>query len=59
VRLGIDLGLIEGLSGNILNELMILTQVGFLQQFAGDVLTADQRDERRAALIRERLQFNE
>lgn len=59
VRLGIDLGLIEGLSGNILNELMILTQVGFLQQFAGDILTADQRDERRAALIRERLQLKD
>ncbi|GAF66172.1 ATP:guanido phosphotransferase [Bacillus sp. TS-2] len=55
VRLGIDLGLIKGISGNILNELMILTQPGFLQQFAGDVLTADQRDERRATLIRERL----
>ncbi|KMK74839.1 protein arginine kinase [Alkalihalobacillus pseudalcaliphilus] len=59
VRLGIDLGLIKGISGNILNELMILTQPGFLQQFAGDVLNADQRDERRAALIRERLQLEE
>ncbi|KGA98346.1 ATP:guanido phosphotransferase [Alkalihalobacillus alcalophilus ATCC 27647 = CGMCC 1.3604] len=59
VRLGIDLGLIEGISGNILNELMILTQPGFLQQFAGDVLNADQRDERRAALIRERLLLEE
>ncbi|MBU8908648.1 protein arginine kinase [Desertibacillus haloalkaliphilus] len=57
VRLGIDLNLIEGISGNILNELMILTQPGFLQQFAGEVLAPEQRDERRAALIRERLKL--
>lgn len=57
VRLGIDLGLIKGLSATILNELMILTQPGFLQQYAGEVLTPDQRDERRATLIRERVQL--
>ncbi|WP_096202183.1 protein arginine kinase [Bacillus sp. FJAT-45350] len=59
VRLGIDLGLINGISGNILNELMILTQPAFLQQFAGETLSPDQRDERRAALIRERLRLEE
>lgn len=59
VRLGIDLGLIKGLSGNILNELMILTQPGFLQQYAGEVLSPEQRDERRATLIRERLKLEE
>lgn len=57
VRLGIDLGLIEGISGNILNELMILTQPGFLQQYAGEILSPDSRDVRRAALIRERLKL--
>ena len=35
VRLGIDLGLFRGISKTILNELMILTQPGFLQQYAG------------------------
>ncbi|WP_026673466.1 protein arginine kinase [Alkalihalobacterium bogoriense] len=59
VRLGIDLGLLKGVSGNILNELMILTQPGFLQQFAGETLSPDQRDERRAALIRQRLKLEE
>lgn len=59
VRLGIDLELIEGISGNILNELMILTQPGFLQQYAGEILSPDQRDERRAALIRGRLKLEE
>jgi protein arginine kinase len=59
VRLGIDLGLIKGTSATILNELIVLTQPGFLQQYAGEMLSPEQRDERRAALIRERLQFQE
>ena len=57
VRLGIDLGYIKNVSRNILNELMILTQPGFLQQYAGGVLRPEERDVRRAALIRERLRM--
>jgi protein arginine kinase len=59
VRLGIDLGYIKNISRNILNELMILTQPGFLQQYAGGVLRPEERDVRRAALIRERLKMEE
>lgn len=55
VRLGIDLNIIKDISRNILNELMILTQPGFLQQYAGGALRPDERDIRRASLIRERL----
>ncbi|WP_456277109.1 protein arginine kinase [Bacillus sp. AK128] len=55
VRLGIDLGFINNVSSNILNELMILTQPGFLQQYAGGPLRPAERDIRRATLIRERL----
>lgn len=57
VRLGIDLGIIENISKNILNELMILTQPGFLQHYADKKLTARERDIFRASLIRERLQL--
>lgn len=57
VQLGIDLGFIKGISRNILNELIILTQPGFLQQFAGESLNALERDIRRATLIRERLKI--
>ncbi|GMB09973.1 protein arginine kinase [Thermolongibacillus altinsuensis] len=55
VRLGIDLGYIKDVPKNILNELMILTQPGFLQRYAGGALRPHERDIRRAALIRERL----
>ncbi|VEF49964.1 modulator of CtsR repression, McsB [Bacillus freudenreichii] len=59
VRLGIDTGYITHLSRNILNELMILTQPGFLQQYAGGPLRPVERDIKRAALIRERLKLEE
>ncbi|MBS4197830.1 protein arginine kinase [Lederbergia citri] len=59
VRLGIDTGYIKHLSRNILNELMILTQPGFLQQYAGGPLRPAERDIKRAAFIRERLKLEE
>lgn len=55
VRLGTDLGIVKNVSSHVLNELLVMTQPGFLQQNAGQKLTAEQRDERRARLIRERL----
>lgn len=55
VKLGVDLGLLKGTSTNILNELIVLTQPGFLQKYAGEILSPEQRDIRRANLIRERL----
>ncbi len=57
VRLGIDLGFIQNVSRSILSELMVLTQPGFLQRFAGKRLTPEERDVRRATLIRERLKL--
>ncbi len=59
VRLGIDMGLIQNVPRNILNELMVLTQPGFLQQYAGERLSPGERDVRRAALIRERLRMED
>ncbi|WP_173917984.1 protein arginine kinase [Halobacillus sp. Marseille-Q1614] len=57
LRLGIDLGFIDDIPKTILNELMVLTQPGFLQQYAQESLTPSERDIRRASLIRERLQL--
>lgn len=57
VRLGIDLGIIKDVSRHILNELMTLSQPGFLQQYARKILNAEERDILRASLIRERLKL--
>lgn len=59
VRLGIDMGIIKDVKGSILNELMVLTQPGFLQHYAGEGLKPKERDWRRASLIRERLNLEE
>jgi protein arginine kinase len=59
VRLGIDMGYIDNISKTILNELMILTQPGFLQQYAGGPLRPHERDIRRAALIRDRIKMEQ
>jgi len=55
LRLAVDMGLITGFSAHIINELMVLIQPGFLQMYSGKELTPEQRDARRAKLIRERL----
>lgn len=57
VRLGIDLNIIKNVSRHILNELMTLTQPGFLQQYEKKVLKAGERDVLRATLIRERFRL--
>ena len=54
VKLGIDLGLIQGVNAN-LNELLIMTQPGYLQKLAGKTLSGDERDLVRAQMIREKL----
>lgn len=55
VRLGVDLGLLSTVSPHVLNELMVMTQPGFLQQYSGNKLSADDRDVRRAELIRDKM----
>ena len=52
VRLGVDLGLLDGLSIPVMNELNVMTQPGFLQKTFGDIRT-DERDIYRAQLIRD------
>jgi protein arginine kinase len=52
VRLGVDLEMIPNVSGNVLNEMLVMTQPGFLQQGAGHKLSAEERDIRRAEMIR-------
>lgn len=55
VRLGVDLGIIQDVSIQVLNECMLIIQPGFVQQFAGTTLQATERDMYRAKLLREKL----
>lgn len=59
VRLGIDLGLIKGLEGRILQELLVLIRPAHLQKIMGRTLDPPERDAYRATLIRERLRLAE
>ncbi|ASS76955.1 protein arginine kinase [Tumebacillus algifaecis] len=56
LRLGIDLGVIKGISKNILKELMVMSQPAFLQKKSGVSLAPNERDWRRAELVRDKLQ---
>ncbi len=54
-RLGIELGVLKGLTYDLVNELIILTRPAFLMKKAGRNLTPEERDSLRALLIREKL----
>ncbi|WP_435922640.1 protein arginine kinase [Paenibacillus sp. DYY-L-2] len=55
VRLGVDVGLIDDVSAEVLNELNVMTQPGFLQKLFGENLSPAERDMYRAKLIREKV----
>ncbi len=55
VRLGVDMGIIKNVSVECLNELIISSQTANLQKAAGKSLSPDERDIRRAELIRKSL----
>jgi protein arginine kinase len=59
IRLGIDLDLIQDVSPKVMNELMVMTQPGFLQQLFEEKMNPEQRDIRRAELIRQQLTKSE
>ena len=58
VRLGVGLGLLKQLSFQMLNQLFILTQPAHLQKIEGRELTPEERDLKRAELIRSKLKEN-
>ena len=55
VRLGVALGLPGLCPLRVVNELLVLTQPGHLQRYAGAELTPSERNVIRAQLVRERL----
>jgi len=56
VRLGIELGLISGVTIGQLNEWLILAQPAHLQKRLGRDMSEEERDVKRAEWFRERLQ---
>ncbi len=56
LRLGVDLGIIKDLDRQLINELSILTQPAHLQKIEGKKLSPTERDVKRAALIRRKLE---
>ncbi|WP_420830597.1 protein arginine kinase [Cohnella algarum] len=55
IRLGVHLGILPELDPTSLNELIVSTQPGFLQQAYGDTLIPERRDIARAEMIRTKL----
>jgi protein arginine kinase len=55
VRMGVNLGLVDSIPISTVNELFILTQPAHLQKLNGCELEIPERDEIRAAFVRERL----
>ncbi len=57
LHLGIDLGLIDTIKKEILNELMVITQPAHIQAVYGEELKEIKRDQIRAELVKERLKL--
>ncbi len=55
VRLGCDLGMVKNISLRHINELFIITQPAHLQKMESKKLSSQERDVKRAEIIRERL----
>jgi len=55
IRLGVNLGILKGLDGPGINEIILLAQPGHLQKILGGAIAPHERDIKRADLIREKL----
>ncbi|MFA6142198.1 MAG: protein arginine kinase [Candidatus Omnitrophota bacterium] len=55
IRLGVDMGIVKNMDRRMVNELFILTQPAHLQKLEGKALNSNERDIKRADLIREKL----
>ncbi|MFH1790525.1 MAG: protein arginine kinase [Candidatus Omnitrophota bacterium] len=55
VRLGVDVGVIKDIPLGTVNELFMLMQPAHLQKLSGKILSPQDRDQMRAALIRDKI----
>lgn len=58
VRLGCDLGIVKDIDRRAINELFIITQPAHLQKLENKKLSSEERDLKRAGLIREKLNMH-
>lgn len=56
LRLGVDVGVIKDIDRASINELFLLTQPAHLQKLEGKKLTTQERDARRASIIRKTIE---
>ncbi|HOJ12201.1 MAG TPA: protein arginine kinase [Clostridiales bacterium] len=59
VKLGVDMGIIKDVNINTVNEIILLIQPASLQKFVGKPISPDERDIKRAELIREKLKASQ
>jgi len=57
VRLGVDTDIIKNIDRRAVNELFILTQPAHLQKIVGKKISPEERDVKRAEIIREKLKI--
>jgi protein arginine kinase len=56
VRLGAELGMIPSLDGRSANQILVIAQPNFVQKTIGKAMPPEERDARRADLLRQHLQ---
>lgn len=55
VKLGVDMGIIKDIDRKVLNEILLFIQPANLQKLSGKPLSPDERDIKRAEIVRKRL----
>ncbi len=55
LRLGVDMGIANGIPRGVFNELFVLIQPAHIQKLGGEALKAADRDQKRSDVIREKL----
>lgn len=55
LRLGVEIGIVRGLSIRQMNELLLMIQPGHLQKIENKVLDPEERDEVRSKIVRDKL----
>ena len=55
VRIGLDLGIVKDINRGAVNELFILTQPAHLQKIEGRKLSPQERDLKRAEILRQKI----